>query len=167
MASKRAWKKRRKQAMNEGKYYAETSQMLGQMQGELEEMKKIYPKFYKEYMDLKEYREKKYLIQFIRLREELKDGIVKLYKKGMGNELGVKYLKMHYNELTDILEDYGVEIWESDEGEKFDPEIHKIVAKVETSEEKKHGMIVEVVSSGYKWRELVLKKMGVTVYCYK
>lgn len=164
MANKRTWKKRRQKALGEATSQKEMLEVLTRMQKDLGEMKETYPKFYKEYINLKEHSEKKYILQFIRLREEIRDSVVKAYKKGANAEIGVKYLKMLFHTVTDILEDYGVEIWASEEGEEFDPKIHKIVSKIEVEEEEKHATIAEVVNSGYKWRGLVLQKMEVVVY---
>lgn len=159
MTKTKSWKKRNRKTNHE-----KTVKCLGRMQKDIEEMKTMYPKFFDEYLELKEHNEKRYILQLIHIREDLVDSIWFMEKKGFTDEQGKKYLRMCCNTVTDMLEDHGVIIWKSEEGEKFDSNTHTIIKKVLVDDAEFHGIIAKVVKPGYKWRDLVVKKMEVEVY---
>ena len=91
------------------------------------------------------------------------DNLQRALKQETADAAFKKGVEMTMTELVKILNGLGVEIF-GEEGEEFDPKIHKIVSKIEVEEEEKHATIAEVVNSGYKWRGMVLQKMEVVVY---
>ena len=73
---------------------------------------------------------------------------------------GVEYI---YSQMLDILREFHVQKIES-LGKNFDPNVHESMATLNTDEETKQDIIAEVVSSGYIWREKVLRPAKVKIW---
>jgi len=157
MANKRTWKKKNNIAVH-------TS--LQQFHTSLDRVEDVIRLFYGEYQEMKKNQEKKYLLQFIRMREEMVRDMVRLKKNGIGDKEVIHYLNIYAEELADVLEDHGVEIIVCKEGEMFDSSIMKPIMRVDTDIVEANNRVAEVCSFAYRWKGMMLKKMDVAVYVY-
>ena len=76
---------------------------------------------------------------------------------------GVEYI---YSQLLDILREFHVQKIES-LGKLFDPAMHESMAMLDTDDKEKQDTVAEVVSSGYIWREKVLRPAKVKIWHLK
>lgn len=79
-----------------------------------------------------------------------------------------KILKPYVEQLDFFLDQKGVRILKANEGDDFDPKLHKPVARVEVDNEELHGKIASVYQEGY-WMEsepAPFQKVMVDVYVY-
>ena len=79
-----------------------------------------------------------------------------------------KILKPYVEQLDFFLDQKGVCILTANEGDNFDPKLHKPVARVEVNKEELHGKIASVYQEGYwlKGEPAPFQKVMVDVYVY-
>lgn len=169
MANRRIMKKQRKNAemFDAGRKMEELGVQMNELGRQVAEQTEILGLFYGEYQEMKKMNEKKHLMKIIRMREDLRKDIIRLYRKGhTDSDEVILYLKIYADTCTDILEENGVEILSCKKGEKFQREIQKPLKSEQVTDPEKHNTIVEVYGNGYKWRGIMLQKMDVAVGIY-
>jgi molecular chaperone GrpE (heat shock protein) len=77
-----------------------------------------------------------------------------------------KYLRGIPDDLIDILESNGVELFES-ESEIFDPRTQKVIKTVPVNDAMLEKHIVRHVRPGYKWNDSILKPEIVIIYKFE
>lgn len=102
---------------------------------------------------------------YAQLRDCMLDSVK--FNKAEGKD-NVKILNPYIKQTEFFLEQEGVSILKARQNEKFDPEIHKPVSRVETHYKCRHGKIAKVYNDGY-WLEgqpAPFQKVMVAVYVY-
>ena len=73
---------------------------------------------------------------------------------------GIEYI---YSQLLSKLERYGVTKIQPNIGDTFDPNIHEALETIQTEEEEKDHTIIDVVQSGYKLKEKIIRPAKVKI----
>lgn len=74
--------------------------------------------------------------------------------------IGIEYI---FSQLISVLDGEGA-VQYGKEGEEFKPELHESIELVETEDESKDGKIAQVLQSGYKMGDTILRVARVKVY---
>jgi molecular chaperone GrpE len=77
--------------------------------------------------------------------------------------MGIEYI---FSQLISVLDNEGA-LQYGKEGEEFKPELHESIELVDTEDESKDGKITQVLQSGYKMGDSVLRVARVKVYSKK
>ena len=72
-------------------------------------------------------------------------------------------IQLIYNKIFDILKQQGLTKIEIESNTVFDPELHEAITQLPASEDHPKGSIVDVVSSGYKLGDLIIRYPKVVV----
>ena len=72
-------------------------------------------------------------------------------------------IKLIYNKLIDTLQNKGLARMEVSQGDDFDAEIHEALTQIPAPEDKLKGRIVDVVGTGYKLGEKIIRYPKVVV----
>ena len=72
-------------------------------------------------------------------------------------------IKLIYNKLIDTLQSKGLARMEVSQGDDFDAEIHEAITQIPAPEDKLKGKIVDVVGTGYKLGEKIIRYPKVVV----
>ena len=72
-------------------------------------------------------------------------------------------IKLIYNKLIDTLQNKGLARMEVSQGDDFDAEIHEAITQIPAPEDKLKGKIVDVVGTGYKLGEKIIRYPKVVV----
>lgn len=70
-------------------------------------------------------------------------------------------------DIQDILERYGVEVYQNEPESAYIPLMQRILKKINTDDESKHGLISESLSSGYLYNGKPISPEKVIVYKYE
>lgn len=109
------------------------------------------------------------ILDLINMRESMKKGVKSFDEKT--DEEKLKLLQSYMEEIEIILDNNNIEIYETNidsrEDVNFDAKRQKIIKKIETSDEKLHGKIYKILSSGYIYSEKIISHEKVEVYIYK
>lgn len=70
-------------------------------------------------------------------------------------------------DIQDVLEKNNIAIYDSKEGDEFNPIRQKAVKKVPTPTEEQHGKVAESLSSGYEYLGKTISPEKVAVYVYE
>jgi molecular chaperone GrpE len=79
------------------------------------------------------------------------------------NEAQTQGIKLIYNKLTDTLQNQGLVKMKVDQGDDFDAELHEAITQIPAPEDKLKGKIVDVVGTGYKLGEKIIRYPKVVV----
>ena len=79
------------------------------------------------------------------------------------NEDQTQGIKLIYNKLTDTLQNQGLVKMEVGQGDDFDAELHEAITQIPAPEAKLKGKIVDVVGTGYKLGEKIIRYPKVVV----
>ena len=79
------------------------------------------------------------------------------------NEDQTQGIKLIYNKLTDTLQNQGLVKMEVGQGDDFDAELHEAITQIPAPENKLKGKIVDVVGTGYKLGEKIIRYPKVVV----
>ena len=79
------------------------------------------------------------------------------------NEDQTQGIKLIYNKLTDTLQNQGLVKMEVGQGDDFDSELHEAITQIPAPEDKLKGKIVDVVGTGYKLGEKIIRYPKVVV----
>jgi molecular chaperone GrpE len=74
--------------------------------------------------------------------------------------IGIEYI---FGQLVSVLSDEGA-VQYGKEGERFDPSLHESIELVDTDDESKDGKVAQVLQSGYKMGDTILRVARVKVY---
>ena len=72
-------------------------------------------------------------------------------------------IELIYNKLIDILQNQGLSKMEVGHGDDFDAELHEAITQIPAPEDKLKGKIVDVVGTGYKLGEKIIRYPKVVV----
>ena len=72
-------------------------------------------------------------------------------------------IKLIYNKLTDTLQNQGLVKMEVGQGDDFDAELHEAITQIPAPEDKLKGKIVDIVGTGYKLGEKIIRYPKVVV----
>jgi len=72
-------------------------------------------------------------------------------------------IELIYNKLIDTLQNHGLIKIEVSQGDDFDAEFHEAITQISTPEDKLKGKIVDVVGTGYKLGEKIIRYPKVVV----
>ncbi len=72
-------------------------------------------------------------------------------------------IELIYNKLIDILKNQGLAKMEVGQGDDFDVELHEAITQIPAPEDKLKGKIVDVVGTGYKLGEKIIRYPKVVV----
>lgn len=78
--------------------------------------------------------------------------------------VGIEYI---HSQILKVLEDYGVVSISAKVGDKFDPNIHQPIDKIETEDKDKDETISSIVQTGYKIKDKVLRPARVNIFGLK
>ena len=79
------------------------------------------------------------------------------------NEDQTQGVKLIYNKLTDTLQNQGLVKMEVGQGDDFDAELHEAITQITAPDDKLKGKIVDVVVTGYKLGEKIIRYPKVVV----
>ena len=79
------------------------------------------------------------------------------------NEDQTQGIKLIYNKLTDTLQNQGLVKMEVGQGDDFDAELHEAITQIPAPENKLKGKIVDVIGTGYKLGEKIIRYPKVVV----
>ena len=105
----------------------------------------ILRKYSREYQQLKDRRENRYLMTYIRMRESMMEDMAYYREHGRENTRGYSLLEMYVNEYTELLEDEGVEVLECRENTAFDPMTQKPTRRVPVSRMEFDNVVLKAV----------------------
>lgn len=174
---RRIAKKRREKTRGESKAVLQLVRLLNKMDAQGEAMGKILDcfdthqeileRYYQEYQELKRQNQKKYLMGYIRMRDDMLKDVERMKETGYINENMLRLLGGYIDTLTMILEDNGVDIFGCYLNDEYDPELQKPLEKVDVCQKELDNKIVKVFGCGYRWHGMILKKVNVSVGIYK
>lgn len=72
-------------------------------------------------------------------------------------------IELIYNKLIDTLQNQGLAKMEVSQGDDFDAELHEAITQIPAPEDKLKGKIVDVVGTGYKLGEKIIRYPKVVV----
>ena len=72
-------------------------------------------------------------------------------------------IELIYNKLFDILQNQGLTKLEVNEGDGFDAELHEAITQIPAPKEKLKGKVIDVVGTGYKLGEKIIRYPKVVV----
>lgn len=113
----------------------------------LDNMEKVLSQYYGSYLEMQKNTEKKYLNQLISIREMLERDNLETY----------------VHEVTNILENNGVEILEYEQLDMFDSNTMEPLKRIDVPDQRYHNRIYKIYRSGYMWNGKVLRKAKVDV----
>ncbi len=98
--------------------------------------------------------------EIVNMNEQNENGLkVKVLEKVARNYFNID------KDLNGMLKKFGISPIISDEGDEYNPNIHKIIdTKVVEGREKKSGRIYKSILTGYLWNNKIYKAEGVIVY---
>ena len=126
----------------------------------LEKQGKIMEILYKDHLNKKEEEKEKYLKHCISVREDMLKDIARL--RNDNNLEALKLMNIYADEYEQYLRFQGVEILTCKPGDDFDPEIEKPIYK-DKVHPRYHNKVTRVYGNGYRWKEVMLKKIFVSV----
>lgn len=141
-------------------------QVTRDIQEQLLEQKVILKLYYDTYLEMKKRNQKKYLLTYIRMRDEMLKDIERMKLRGKVNEDTFRLLSIYIEEYNTLLQDNGVEILVCRENDEFEPEFQKPIKRVDVNYAELDNKVVRVYEHGYMWEEIVLKKIQVAVGVY-
>ena len=83
-------------------------------------------------------------------------------KKSDGNDQ-LQGIELIYNKLSDTLQNQGLTKMEVNKGDGFDAELHEAITQIPAPEEKLKGKVIDVVGTGYKLGEKIIRYPKVVV----
>ncbi|MGB2184969.1 MAG: nucleotide exchange factor GrpE [Flavobacteriaceae bacterium] len=83
-------------------------------------------------------------------------------KKSDGNDQ-LQGIELIYNKLSDTLQNQGLTKIEVNKGDGFDAELHEAITQIPAPEEKLKGKVIDVVGTGYKLGEKIIRYPKVVV----
>ncbi len=140
---------------------------FNQILKEFEKQHEVLANFNKEYRALKKRLGRDHLMRLIRLREDLVEDMKEYEKYNKTDLKGYKYTEAHVEELTEILEDQGVELITGVPGMAFNKEEHVALDIIPVHRQEQNELIYKVFKCGYRWAGIPLKKMEVVVCVYR
>ena len=72
-------------------------------------------------------------------------------------------IELIYNKLSDTLQNQGLTKMEVNKGDGFDAELHEAITQIPAPEEKLKGKVIDVVGTGYKLGEKIIRYPKVVV----
>ena len=72
-------------------------------------------------------------------------------------------IELIYNKLFDTLQNQGLTKLEVNEGDGFDAELHEAITQIPAPKEKLKGKVIDVVGTGYKLGEKIIRYPKVVV----
>ena len=72
-------------------------------------------------------------------------------------------IELIYNKLFDTLQNQGLTKLEVNEGDGFDAELHEAITQIPATKEKLKGKVIDVVGTGYKLGEKIIRYPKVVV----
>ena len=72
-------------------------------------------------------------------------------------------IELIYNKLSDTLQNQGLTKMEVNKGDGFDAELHEAITQIPAPEEKLKGKVIDVVGTGYKLGEKIIRYPNVVV----
>ena len=75
----------------------------------------------------------------------------------------LKGIELIYNKLFDTLQNQGLTKLEVNEGDGFDAELHEAITQIPAPKEKLKGKVIDVVGTGYKLGEKIIRYPKVVV----
>ena len=79
------------------------------------------------------------------------------------NQDQLQGIELIYNKLIDTLQNQGLAKMEVGQGDDFDVELHEAITQIPAPEDKLNGKIVDVVGTGYKLGEKIIRYPKVVV----
>ena len=79
------------------------------------------------------------------------------------NQDQLQGIELIYNKLIDTLQNQGLAKMEVGQGDDFDVELHEAITQIPAPEDKLKGKIVDVVGTGYKLGEKIIRYPKVVV----
>ena len=79
------------------------------------------------------------------------------------NQDQLKGIELIYNKLIDTLQNQGLTKMEVGQGDDFNVELHEAITQIQAPEDKLKGKIVDVVGTGYKLGEKIIRYPKVVV----
>lgn len=137
--------------------------IIKELENKINNQQEILEMYYTAYQEMKRQNQKKYLMSYIRLRDDISKDIERIKENKKFNEEVIDLLGIYIEDLNILLEDNGVEILECCEGEVFDPEIQKPLEKIKTKRKEFDNKVIRVFSCGYRWKGIILKKIYVSI----
>mgnify|MGYP001623012262 FL=1 len=141
-------------------------EMIKKLVDKINDQQEILKLYYTTYQEMKRQNQKKYLLGYIRMRDNILKDIEEVKRSDNSNEEIIDLLELYINDLDVLLEDNEVEILNGCVGEMFDPKIQKPLERVKTEQRELDNKIVHVFGCGYQWRGMILKKIYVSVGDY-
>lgn len=141
-------------------------EMIKKLVDKINDQQEILKLYYTTYQEMKIQNQKKYLMGYIRIRDNILKDIEEVKKRDNSNEEIIDLLELYINDLDVLLEDNEVEILNGCVGEKFNPKTQKPLERVKTEQRELDNKIVQVFGCGYEWRGMILKKIYVSVGGY-
>ena len=137
--------------------------LIKELGNKINNQQEILEMYYTAYQEMKRQNQKKYLMSYIRLRDDISKDIERIKENKKFEEEVIDILDIYREDLSILLEDNGVEILECCEGEVFDPEIQKPLEKIKTKRKEFDNKVIRVFSCGYRWKGIILKKIYVSI----
>ncbi len=141
-------------------------EMMEKIMDSFDNQQEILGCYYKEYQELKRRNQKKYLMDYIRLRDDMLKDVDRMKESGNINEDMLGLLGGYIDALTTVLEDNEVDIYYCCTNDEYDPELQKPLERVDVCQEELGNRIVKVFGCGYRWHGMILKKVNVSVGIY-
>lgn len=93
--------------------------------------------------------------------DDFERALAEMKKSGENDQFqGVELI---YNKLSDTLQHQGLTKMEVNKGDGFDAELHEAITQIPAPEEKLKGKVTEVVGTGYKLGEKIIRYPKVVV----
>lgn len=166
MCKKRVGKPSVKQMIALAKKINEQEQAMKRLSEAFDEQQEILQLYYKTYQEMKRQNQQKYLMGYIRMRDDMLKDVERMKASECVDENTLRLFAMYIDELDALLEDNGVEILNCCENEEYNPEIQKPLERIDTERAELNNKVVRVFGCGYRWNGIILKKAYVAVGVY-
>ncbi len=112
----------------------------------------------KELQEAREYGKLELLQDFLPIIDNIE---MSLKMKDSDPRMIVKGIEMIHRNIIETLRSHGIDVYESNEGDEFDPELHEPI--LVDDKEAESGKVLSVVSKGYRFKGRVIRPSKVKV----
>lgn len=109
----------------------------------------------KERMEFAQYANSEMMISMLGVLDDFERAIKEIAKNG--NEADLKGIELIYQKFKNKLSEKGLSVMEVNAGDSFDVDFHEAITQIPAPSEDLKGKIVDVVETGYKLHDKVIR----------
>jgi molecular chaperone GrpE len=165
-------KKSTKNAASKVSKYNDLQNQIDELTSEVEKEKNQFLRLFAEFENYKKRTSKERLELYKTASQEVVTALLAVVDdferaltemKKSENQDQLQGIELIYNKLIDTLQNQGLAKMEVGQGDDFDVELHEAITQIPAPEDKLKGKIVDVVGTGYKLGEKIIRYPKVVV----